>query len=92
MNSIIEKCLLKGIEGKRIVCLANLRLQKDHFLLLEVAKKLKEFHPEWTFHLIGKDFQDAYSRQIKDLIVSFHLEKNVFLWRVQLLWRVQIYI
>ena len=72
--------VLKGIEGKQIVCLANLRLQKDHFLLLKVARKLKISHPEWTFHLVGKDFNDVYSQKIKDLIVSFDLEKNVFLY------------
>ncbi len=72
--------VLKGIEGKRIVCLANLRVQKDHFLLLKVAKKLQLSHPEWTFHLVGKDFNDIYSQQIKDLIVASDLEKNVFLY------------
>lgn len=71
---------LKGVEGKRIVCLANLRVQKNHFLLLKVARKLKISHPEWTFHLVGKDFNDVYSQKIKDLIVSFDLEKNVFLY------------
>ncbi|MFV8360253.1 glycosyltransferase family 4 protein [Flavobacterium sp. LS1P3] len=72
--------VLKGVEGMRIVCLANLRVQKDHFLLLKVASKLKISHPEWTFHLVGKDFNDFYSQKIKDLIVSFDLEKNVFLY------------
>jgi glycosyltransferase involved in cell wall biosynthesis len=79
-KNITEYTVLEGIEGKRIVCLANLRVQKDHFLLLEVAKKLKISHPEWTFHLIGKDFQDGYSKQIQSLIIEHHLEKNVFLY------------
>ena len=75
--------VLKGIYGKRIVCLANLREQKDHFLLLKVASMLQKSHPEWTFHLIGKDFEDTYSKKIKDLIVSYALEKNVFLYGTQ---------
>lgn len=79
-NVVSGDTKLKGIKGKRIVCLANLRAQKDHFLLLEVAKKIKKFYPEWTFHLIGKDFQDAYSEKIKHLIVEFNLEENVFLY------------
>jgi glycosyltransferase involved in cell wall biosynthesis len=62
------------------VSLANLRFQKNHFLLLEVAKKLKESHPDWTFHLIGKDFQDDYVKQIKNLILDYNLEKTVFLY------------
>nr|WP_315233690.1 glycosyltransferase [uncultured Flavobacterium sp.] len=79
-NNSTAHTVLKGIDGKRIVCLANLRVQKDHFLLLEVAKKLQLSHPEWTFHLVGKDFNDIYSQQIKDLIVASDLEKNVFLY------------
>ncbi|WP_035667924.1 glycosyltransferase [Flavobacterium sp. 83] len=79
-KKISAQTVLKGINGKRIVCLANLRVQKDHFLLLEVAKKLQQSHPDWTFHLIGKDFEDSYSQKIKDLIVAFALEKNVFLY------------
>lgn len=79
-NNSTAATILKGIPGKRIVCLANLRLQKDHFLLLDVACKLKLSYPEWTFHLVGKDFGDDYSQKIKDLIEAFDLEKNVFLY------------
>ena len=79
-KNITENTVLEGMKGKRIVCLANLRVQKDHFLLLEVAKKLKLPHPEWTFHLVGKDFDDGYSKQIKSFIVENNLEKNVFLY------------
>lgn len=79
-NNVLEKTVLSGIQGKRIVCLANLRVQKNHFLLLEVAKKVQESHPEWTFHLVGKDFGDDYSSQIKNLVLEFNLEKNVFIY------------
>lgn len=80
VNNVIENTILKGIKEKRIVCLANLRVQKDHFLLLEVAKKVKVSHPEWTFHLVGKDFEDDYSRQIKNLILALNLEEKVFIY------------
>lgn len=79
-NEISTQTILSGIDGKRVVSLANLRVQKNHFLLLEVAKKLKESHPDWTFHLIGKDFEDDYSKQIKNLILDYNLEKTVFLY------------
>lgn len=79
-NNSTVATFLEGIPGKRIVCLANLRVQKDHFLLLDVACKLKVSHPEWSFHLVGKDFEDDYSQKIKDFIVAFDLEKNVFLY------------
>lgn len=72
--------ILKGTDGKRVLCLANLRAQKDHFLLIEIAKMLKEFHPKWTFHLVGKDFEDEYSNQIRKLILEFQLENTIFIY------------
>nr|WP_315155860.1 glycosyltransferase [uncultured Flavobacterium sp.] len=74
------KSQMFGSDGKRIVSLANLREDKNHFLLLEVARKLKESHPDWTFHLVGKDFEDDYAKQIKKMIIANDLEKNVFLY------------
>jgi glycosyltransferase involved in cell wall biosynthesis len=47
---------------------------------LKVAKKLKETHPDWTFHLVGKDFEDDYSAEIKKLIVDYGLKDQVFLY------------
>ena len=79
-NESSEHTILKGIKGKRIFCLANLRVQKNHFLVLEVANKINKSHPEWTFHLVGKDFGDAYSEQIKKQIRVFSLEEKVFLY------------
>ena len=76
-SEIIE---LKGYEGKRIICVANFRPQKNHKLLLEVAHTIKKQFPEWTFHLFGKDFEDAYFRDIKNTIKSLNLEENVFLY------------
>ena len=72
--------ILKGLAGKRILCLANLRPQKNHFLLLEVAQKIQELHPDWTFHLVGKDFKDEYSKSLQQTIKELNLEKNVFLY------------
>jgi glycosyltransferase involved in cell wall biosynthesis len=78
-DGLTEKTVLKG-NGKRILSLANLREDKNHLLLLEVAKKLKQSYSEWTFHLVGKDFEDEYSSQIKKLIQEYRLENTVFLY------------
>ena len=72
--------ILKGIEGKRIIFLANLRPQKNHFLMLEVAKRLKISHPDWTFHLVGKDSADKYANEIKKRISEFELAETVFIY------------
>lgn len=77
---VLGNTILKGTQGKQIVSLANLRMEKNHFLLLEVAKKMQLSYPDWTFHLIGKDFEDDYSEQIKKKILDFKLENNVFIY------------
>ena len=79
-NTEKAETILKGEPRKRILCLANLRDQKNHFFLLEVAEKLKKINPDWTFHLVGKDFEDDYSKQIKALILNKSLENNVFIY------------
>jgi glycosyltransferase involved in cell wall biosynthesis len=76
----IKTTSLKGIAGKRILCLANLRFQKNHFLLIEVARKLKVSHPDWTFHLVGKDFEDDYSEKVKNAITENNLSDSVFIY------------
>ena len=76
----IEKIELKGLDGKRIVCIANLRPQKNHILLLQTAKNIRDAYPEWTFHLFGKDFGDNYSAEIKKTIISLKLDQCVFFY------------
>ena len=71
---------LKGIEGKRIVCLANLRPQKDHINLLKAFKIVKESYPDWTLHLVGMDLNDLYSGGIKTFIKANNLENHVLLY------------
>ena len=71
---------LKGTNSKRILCLANLRHPKNHRLLIEVAVKLKNVYPDWTFHLVGKDSNDAYSNEIKAMIAKHQLENTVYIY------------
>ena len=75
-----SETVLKGNLGKRIVCLANLRHQKNHLLLINVAKRLVKSYPDWSFHLVGKDFQDDYSRKLKQTIDENNLADTVFLY------------
>lgn len=71
---------LKGIQGKRILCLANLRHPKNHILLIEAATLLKEKYPDWTYHFVGNDAQDSYSSALKKAIVENHLENTVYIY------------
>lgn len=79
-KSTIVETALSGISGKRILCLANLRDQKNHFFLIDVAEKLKQSHPDWTFHLVGKDFEDNYSKKLISSIKEKNLESHVIIY------------
>tara|TARA_R110002051_G_scaffold13836_1_gene45711 strand:+ start:509 stop:1573 length:1065 start_codon:yes stop_codon:yes gene_type:complete len=82
--SVPEKTILKteiqGTPGKRIVCLANLRPQKNHFEILTVFKTFRDQYPAFSLHLIGKDFKDVYSQEIKNTIQKLNLEEHIFLY------------
>jgi glycosyltransferase involved in cell wall biosynthesis len=78
--TIPSETILEGKPGKRILCLANLRDQKNHFFLLKVAEKLKESNLDWTFHLIGKDFMDEYSKEVHKKIKDKYLQTNVYIY------------
>lgn len=79
-NKSLKLTNLLGEEKKRIVCLANLRAQKNHMMLLEVAALLKKSHRDWSFHLVGKDFEDEYSKSLKNEIVKRELSKSVYMY------------
>jgi glycosyltransferase involved in cell wall biosynthesis len=70
---------LKGNHGKRIICLANLREQKDHFNLIRAFEIVYKTYPEWTLHLCGQDFNNDYSKKVKNLISEKSLQNSIFL-------------
>ena len=70
-----EETRLKGQHGKRVVCLANLRPQKDHLNLLKAFSKVMKMYPDWTLHLIGKIFYDNYSKSIFQFIKKENLSQ-----------------
>lgn len=76
-SSITE---LKGEDGKRILCLANLRPQKDHLTLLKAFKGVLETHADWSLHCVGKDFNDTYSKDVSVYIKTHNLNDNVHLY------------
>ncbi|UAB74727.1 glycosyltransferase [Mesoflavibacter sp. SCSIO 43206] len=71
---------LRGFKGRRIVCLANLREEKDHINLLNAFKAISHQHQDWTLHLVGKDFEDDYSNTVKQHIVDLKLSNQVFFY------------
>ena len=60
---------------KTVVCLANLRKPKNHILLLKAWNKINT--DNWTLKLIGADYNDAYSSELKKYIQVNNLENSV---------------
>ncbi len=79
-NNNKKETHLNGVLGKRILCLANLRPQKDHENLLRAFERLQSKFREWTLHCVGKDFNDDYSKHIFKLIEEFKLKEKVFFY------------
>ena len=71
---------LKGEPGKRVLYLANLRFQKNHFLLINVVKKISNDFPNWTFHLVGADWDDVYSKEVKNQIKNNDLSDKIIIY------------
>ncbi|CDF80022.1 glycosyltransferase (GT4) [Formosa agariphila KMM 3901] len=71
---------LKGASGKRILCLANLRAQKDHVTLLKSFKKVLKIYPDWSLHCVGKNFNDDYAASINDIVVDLRLKGHVYFY------------
>lgn len=80
INNTPKQTNLKGEEGKRIVCLANLRPQKNHEFLIQAFKEVLNTYPDWTLHLVGKDFKDLYSEKLKGLLKTLDIEEHVFIY------------
>ena len=80
LNNSEKTTQLKGENGKRILCLANLRPQKDHLTLLKAFKEVIRVHSDWTLHCVGKDFKDEFSNKIFQYINDNNLGTHVYLY------------
>ena len=76
----IETTLLKGTAGKRMVFLANLKNPKNHLQILKSFSNSNAKQLSWSLHLIGKDYNDAYSSALKSFISENNLQNIIFLY------------
>ena len=56
---------LPGVEGSRILMLANLRAQKDHINAILAVKEVRKKYPDLSLHLLGLHWDDDYYQQIR---------------------------
>lgn len=71
---------LNGFNNKKIICVANFRLQKDHLNLLQAFKMVHQEFPDWTLHLVGNKSDLRYFDTLQDYIKINNLSENVFIY------------
>ena len=69
---------LKGTPDGRIICLANLRPQKDHLNLLAAYKLVKQQQPSASLHLIGGGSDSGYTESLRAFAASNDLQHVYF--------------
>lgn len=75
----VNQTTLEGVEGKRIICLANLKSPKNHILLLQAFKRAQSKFPDWTLHCVGAKYDDVYQNELIDFITTNQLQESIFL-------------
>lgn len=81
-SEVKSQVSLAGGEDFKIICVANLRPQKDHINLLKAVKLLGK-EGDFSLHLIGKDEGDGYSEEVKNYIRKNLPEIKTFLYGEQ---------
>lgn len=70
---------LPGARGQRVVCVANLRHQKDHLMLLRAMARVVEVAPGAHALFLGAPVDPGVERSIRDGIAALGLEGDVSL-------------
>lgn len=68
---------LPGKPGKRIVCVANVRAQKDHLTLFRALKKVIQIEPQSHLLLVGALTDAGLANQLQIESQRLGLEKNL---------------
>jgi glycosyltransferase involved in cell wall biosynthesis len=70
---------LPGTPGGRIVCVANLRPEKDHATLIEAMKRVSQVVPTATLLLAGDEADGAHASRLREQIRRQALGNHVFI-------------
>lgn len=68
---------LPGLPGKRIVCVANLRPQKDHLTLVRAMARVFQDHPDAHLLLVGSESDLNTVRQVEKEIQHLGLNHRI---------------
>ncbi len=70
---------LPGVQGKRVVCVANLRPQKAHVDLVKAMAVVVREHPDAHLLLVGREADATYSAAVRGAIAELGLASHVSL-------------
>ncbi len=68
---------LPGFPGTRIICVANLRPQKDHLTLIRAMAAISRNRPEAHLLIVGAPLDAAYTASLHQETARLGLEKNI---------------
>jgi glycosyltransferase involved in cell wall biosynthesis len=71
---------LQNREGFKIIHLANLKPPKDHLNLFKAFGKLSRVNTSVSLHLIGKEENNFYSRELRNFIKEHGLEDKIYFY------------
>ncbi|RXG27001.1 glycosyltransferase [Leeuwenhoekiella marinoflava] len=71
---------ISGAKGKRMVCVANLRPQKNHHMLLDAFKLVLEHDAGYTLHLFGSVPESLYAKSLVERLEEEPFSKSVFFY------------
>lgn len=60
-----------------IICIANLKPPKNHFLLVKAFSRFVEKFPSYELELIGSQEDTEYTQQLKELIITLGLTEKI---------------
>lgn len=77
--SIQPRLALPGVKGSRMICVANLRPEKDHPTLIKAMSRVVQQVPEAHLLLVGAISNQSYLAAIKAEITTHNLANHVTL-------------
>ena len=74
---------LIGPDGFKIICVANLRPQKDHLTLIRAFAQLSQKYPNVSLHLVGAESDQSYAVRVKSEVTARGLNQVYFYGAVE---------
>lgn len=73
----LEAQSLPGSPGYRLVCVANLRPEKDHLTLIRALSQVRDRFPQVHLFLVGAPFQPDYERKLHQEVSRLDLHNHL---------------